>query len=107
MWVLLYFLVTLLYDFSARKLGLWVLIFTLIWLASKYVELLKHVAVLTPLFEYLASLQPKFDPGTRHGAELAAAVALDRIAAAHGARTVARSSRPTKSASSISAKGAS
>ncbi len=63
-WVLLYFLVTLLYDFSARKLGLWVLIFTLIWLASKYVELLNQIAVLTPLFEYLASLQPKLDPGS-------------------------------------------
>src|SRR5262245_60659202 len=27
-WVMLYFLVTLLYDFSTRKLALWVLIFT-------------------------------------------------------------------------------
>ncbi len=63
-WVLLFFIVTMLYDFSARKLGLWVLIFTLIWLAAKYVELLKHIFVLTPLFEYLASLQPKLDPGT-------------------------------------------
>ena len=61
---MLYFLVTLLYDFSARKLGLWVLIFALIWLASKYVELLKHIALLTPLFHYLSSLQPKLDPGT-------------------------------------------
>jgi hypothetical protein len=63
-WVLMYFLVTLLYDFSARKLGLWVLIFTLIWLASKYIEDLKNVAVLSSLFNYLASLQPKLDPGT-------------------------------------------
>jgi hypothetical protein len=62
-WVLLYFLVTLLYDFSARKLGLWVLIFTLIWLASKYVELLKNIGVLSHLFRYLASLQPELDPG--------------------------------------------
>ena len=63
-WVMLYFLVTLLYDFSARKLGLWVLIFGLIWITAKYVELLKQVAVLTPLFDYLASLQPKLDPGS-------------------------------------------
>jgi hypothetical protein len=63
-WMMLYFLVMLMYDFSARKLGLWVLIFALIWLASKYVELLKHVAVLTPLLDYLASLQPKLDPGS-------------------------------------------
>jgi hypothetical protein len=62
--VLLYFLVTLLYDFSARKLGLWVLIFTLIWLASKYVEDIKNVAVLSSLFNYLAVLEPKLDPGT-------------------------------------------
>jgi hypothetical protein len=63
-WVLLYFMVTLLYDFSARKLGLWVLIFALVWLTSKYVEDIKHVAVLSSLFRYLAGLQPKFDPGT-------------------------------------------
>jgi hypothetical protein len=63
-WVMLYFIATLLYDFSARKLGLWILIFTLIWLASKYIELLKHIAVLTPLFRYLASLQPRLDPGS-------------------------------------------
>jgi hypothetical protein len=63
-WVLVYFLVTLLYDFSTRKLALWTLIFALIWVASKYVELLKQVAVLSTVFEYLASLQPKLDPGT-------------------------------------------
>jgi hypothetical protein len=63
-WVLVYFLVTLLYDFSTRKLALWTLIFTLIWLASKYVELLKQVAVLSTVFDYLAGLQPKLDPGT-------------------------------------------
>jgi hypothetical protein len=63
-WVMLYFLVTLLYDFSARKLGLWVLIFTLVWLASKYVEDIRHVAVLSPLVDYLSTLQPKLDPGS-------------------------------------------
>jgi hypothetical protein len=63
-WVLVYFIVTLLYDISTRKLALWVLIFALIWLASKYVELLQHVALLSYVFDYLASLQPKLDPGT-------------------------------------------
>ena len=63
-WVLMYFLVTLLYDFSTRKLALWVLIFTLIWLASKYVEDIKNVTVLSSVFHYLSELQPKFDPGT-------------------------------------------
>lgn len=63
-WVLLYFLVTLLYDFSARKLGLWVLIIALVWLTSKYFEDIKHVAILSPLFGYLGTLQPTFDLGT-------------------------------------------
>jgi hypothetical protein len=63
-WVMLYFVASLLYDFSTRKLALWILIFTLIWLASRYVELLKHVAILSPLLDYLASLQPKLDVGT-------------------------------------------
>ena len=63
-WVLMYFLVTLLYDFSARKLALWVLIFSLVWLASKYVEDMKNIAVLSPVFHYLATLKPELDPGT-------------------------------------------
>jgi hypothetical protein len=62
-WVMLYFLVMLMYDFSARKLGLWVLIFALIWLAARYVELLKNIAVLSGLFDYFRSLQPELDPG--------------------------------------------
>ena len=63
-WVLLYFIVTLLYDFNAKKLALWVMIFTLIWLTSTYFEAVKHVLVLSSVFAYLASLQPKLDPGT-------------------------------------------
>ncbi|HEY2840689.1 MAG TPA: hypothetical protein VGJ26_16150 [Pirellulales bacterium] len=63
-WVLLYFMVTLLYDFSARKLGLWVLIFAMAWLTSKYFEDIKNVAILSTVFHYLAGLQPKLDPGT-------------------------------------------
>lgn len=63
-WVLLYFFVTLLYDFSTRKLALWVLIFALVWLTSKYVEHIKHVALLGQVSDYFASLRPKFDPGT-------------------------------------------
>jgi len=63
-WVLLYFFVTLLYDFSARKLGLWVLIIALVWLTSKYIEDLKQVPMLSPIVHYLATLEPRFDPGT-------------------------------------------
>ncbi len=63
-WVLLYFFVTLLYDFSTRKLALWVLIFGLVWLASKYIEDIKNVMILSSVFDYLKDLQPRFDPGT-------------------------------------------
>lgn len=63
-WVLVYFMTTLLYDFSVRKLALWVLIFTLVWLASKYVEDIRNITVLSFVFRYLADLQPRFDPGT-------------------------------------------
>jgi hypothetical protein len=63
-WVLVYFLVTLLYDFSTRKIALWVLIFALIWLASTYVEQVKHMVILGAVFAYLGSMQPKLDPGT-------------------------------------------
>ena len=63
-WVLLYFMVTLLYDISTRKLALWALIFGLIWLTSKYVEDLKNITMLSSVFDYLADLQPQFDPGT-------------------------------------------
>jgi hypothetical protein len=63
-WALVYYFITLLYDFSTRKLALWTLIFALIFVASKYVELLKQVAVLSSVFDYLASLHPALDPGT-------------------------------------------
>src|SRR4249919_2783994 len=63
-WVMLYFLVMLMYDFSARKLGLWVLIFALIWLAARYVEMLNNITVLRGLFDYFRSLEPKLDTGS-------------------------------------------
>jgi hypothetical protein len=63
-WVLVYFLVTLLYDLSTRWLALWIGIFSLIWLLSKYVEHVRNIAVLGYVFHYLASLNPKLDPGT-------------------------------------------
>jgi len=61
---LLYFMVTLLYDINTRKLALWTLIFTLIWLASKYIEDIKNVTLLSAVFGYLGGLKPKFDTGT-------------------------------------------
>ncbi len=61
--VLLYFIVSLLYDLSTRALLLWTGIFMLVWLTSKYFEHLKNVAVLGYLFEYLHGLEPRLDPG--------------------------------------------
>jgi hypothetical protein len=63
-WVLVYFLVTLLYDFSSRKLALWTLIISLVWLTSKYFEDMRQVPVLSPVFAYLGTLRPRFDLGT-------------------------------------------
>ena len=85
-WVLVYFFVTLLYDFSTRKLALWVLIFTLIWLASKYVELLKQVAAAELRVRLPGQLAAEARPRHGHGAQLAAVVAVDRLAVAHGAQ---------------------
>jgi hypothetical protein len=63
-WVLVYFLLTLLYDFSARKLGLWMLIVALVWLTSRYFEDLRQIGVLSPVVNYLSGLRPTCDPGT-------------------------------------------
>jgi len=61
--VLLYFIVTLLYDLSTRRLVLWVGVFALLWLLSKYVEHVRNIAVLGYVSGYLASLNPRLDPG--------------------------------------------
>jgi hypothetical protein len=63
-WVLVYFIVTLLYDLSARALALWTGIFLLVWITSKYVEAVRHVTLVGTVVEYLSALQPKLDPGT-------------------------------------------
>src|SRR4051812_5718969 len=45
--VLLYTIVTLLFDISTMKALLWGGIFLLLWIASKYLEDLKHITVLS------------------------------------------------------------
>lgn len=62
--LLLYFMLTLLYDFSPRKLGLWLLIFTAVWLLAKYVEYNREIAIVGYVSDYLRSLHPKLDPGS-------------------------------------------
>jgi len=62
--LLLYFLVTLLYDFSVRRLGLWLLIFAFVWLLAKYVEYNRHWVLLAKVSDYFVGLHPKLDPGS-------------------------------------------
>ena len=62
-WVLLYTLATLLFDFSSLKLLLWCGVAAFVWLASTYLEELKHVVVLSAVLGYLRGLRPTLDPG--------------------------------------------
>ena len=61
--VLLYTLATLLFDFSSLRLLLWVGVAGFVWLASTYLEELKHVVVLSGVFAYLRGLRPTLDSG--------------------------------------------
>jgi hypothetical protein len=62
--VLLCTIVTLLFDVSTLKALLWGGIFCLVWIASKYLEDLKHLTVLSGVGHYLRGLHPRLDPGT-------------------------------------------
>lgn len=62
-WVLLYTLLTLLFDLSSLKFLLWTGIFTFAWVVSKYLEDMKHLQVLSLLTGYLRQLHPRMDPG--------------------------------------------
>ena len=107
--VLLYFLVSLLYDLSTRALLLWTGIFMLVWLASKYVEHLKNVAALGYLFQYLNGLEPRLDPGLATVMSWLPSCYLDRPGVSHGKLNGRNAPllRPTKLASFILARGAS
>src|SRR4051812_28764374 len=61
--VLLYTIVTLLFDVSTMKALLWGGIFLLLWIASKYLEDMKHLTVLSGVWNYLGSLKPSLNPG--------------------------------------------
>jgi hypothetical protein len=62
-WLIVYFLFTLLYDFSTKKLALWGGIVMLVWLTAKYVENLREIVLVGHVLNYLAELSPKLDPG--------------------------------------------
>src|SRR2546421_9457039 len=60
---MLYTIVTLLFDVSTLRALLWGGAFALLWIASKYLEDLKHLTVLSGVWSYLRNLHPKLDPG--------------------------------------------
>jgi hypothetical protein len=60
---LLYTIVTLLFDISTLKALLWGGIICLLWIASKYLEDMEHMTILSGVGRYLASLQPSLNPG--------------------------------------------
>jgi hypothetical protein len=61
--VLLYTFVTLLFDVDTLKFLLWAGIFTLVWLASKYLEDVRDLYLLSGVFDHLRSLRPGLDSG--------------------------------------------
>jgi hypothetical protein len=62
-WVLVYTFLTVLFDVSMARVILWLGIFAFGWLASKYLEELKHWQVLSPVMVFLRGLRPALNPG--------------------------------------------
>jgi len=63
LWILLYTLVSLLFDVNTSKFLLWFGVFCFIWLAARYMEDLKHVPVVSHVLLYFHNLKPALDPG--------------------------------------------
>jgi hypothetical protein len=64
LFTLIFFILALLYDLSLKKLALWALVISALWLFAKYMENLRDVAILGPILHHFAALDPKFDHGT-------------------------------------------
>jgi hypothetical protein len=62
-WVIVYTFLTVLFDVSLARVILWLGIFAFGWLASKYLEELKHWQVLSPVVVFLRGLRPALNPG--------------------------------------------
>jgi hypothetical protein len=62
-WVLLYTLLTLLFDLSALRFALWAGIAMFVWVVSKYLEDLKHMHVLSGLTAWVRHFHPHLDAG--------------------------------------------
>lgn len=61
--VLVFTLTSILFDLSTYRLLFWAGILAFLWLASRYLEDLKHVPVVTEVFAYFRALHPQFDSG--------------------------------------------
>jgi len=61
---LLFFILALLYDLGLKKLVLCSLIIAVIWLFAKYMEDLRHIAIIGPVVHHFAALDPQYDSGT-------------------------------------------
>lgn len=64
MWVVLYTIVTILFDLNTSRFLFWLFVFCFLWLACKYIEDLKNIPVVTDIVRYFKNLRPRFDPGT-------------------------------------------
>jgi hypothetical protein len=62
-WMLLYTLVTLLYDMSTMKFLLWVGIFSFLWLIGRYLEDMQWVPVLSRFASALRAMHPQLNVG--------------------------------------------
>ena len=61
--VLVYTLLTLLFDVGTLKFLLWSGILGFVWLISRYLEDVRHLAVLSAVSAHLRGLHPTFNPG--------------------------------------------
>jgi hypothetical protein len=62
-WMVLYTLVTLLYDMNTMKFLLWVGIFSFLWLIGRYLQDMQYIPVLTHVAAMFRGLHPHLDPG--------------------------------------------
>jgi hypothetical protein len=61
--VLLWTIFAAAFEVAALRALVWGLAFACVWLASAYLEGVRHVAVLSPVFAHLRALRPALDPG--------------------------------------------
>lgn len=61
--VMLFTFVTIVLDMNALRIALFTGIFAFIWLASRYLEDLKHIPILSDVGAYFRGLHPRLDPG--------------------------------------------